>query len=408
MAITWYEVIDDRLEFGVDWNATVSNTNIKLAPIIYRWDKYDTNNYGGTFDETLSPDPSGAGSWDDLTYGSGQGTRQIDSFGTRTYNRRNGSSFTVTLTLSWSSNTGTFNGSYFQNAGSGSHSWTYTIPALPTYTVSYNANGGSGAPGNQTKTYGVNLTLSSTKPTRSGYTFSKWNTASNGSGTNYSSGGSYTGNANLTLYAQWTPSTYTVSYNANGGSGAPANQTKTAGTALTLSSTIPTWSGHTFKNWNTSQNGSGTAYQPSGSYTTEASVTLYAQWDIDPYIITFNANGGTNAPNPSTKIHGTTLILPTSTPYRGGYTFFRWNTMGDGTGQDYSPGGKFNINAHTTLYAIWIQNTIPKDILHDCYVKTSSGWVPCFAYINVNNVWYFVEKTAVNVSGTWKNASDKT
>jgi hypothetical protein len=82
--------------------------------------------------------------------------------------------------------------------------------------------------------------------------------------------------------------------------------------------------------------------------------------------------------------------------------------MGNGTGQDYSPGGKFNVDADTILYATWIQNTIPKDTLHDCYVKTANGWVPCFAYINVNNTWYFVEKTAINVSGIWKNASDKT
>ena len=71
------------------------------------------------------------------------------------------------------------------------------------YTVKYDANGGSGSPGNQTKNYGVDLTLSSTKPTRTGCTFVKWNTKADGTGTNYNSGAKYTGNANLTLYAQW-------------------------------------------------------------------------------------------------------------------------------------------------------------------------------------------------------------
>lgn len=77
-----------------------------------------------------------------------------------------------------------------------------TCPAR-TYSVSYNANGGSGAPSAQTKTYNVALTLSSTKPTRTGYSFVQWNTSSNGTGTNYASGASYTTNAAVTLYAQW-------------------------------------------------------------------------------------------------------------------------------------------------------------------------------------------------------------
>jgi len=89
-----------------------------------------------------------------------------------------------------------------------------------SYTVTYNANGGSGAPSTQTKSYNVDLTLSSTKPTRDGYNFTEWNTKSDGTGTAYTSGGKYTKNESVTLYAQWTKKTYTVSYNANGGSGA--------------------------------------------------------------------------------------------------------------------------------------------------------------------------------------------
>ena len=76
-----------------------------------------------------------------------------------------------------------------------------TLPE--TYSVTYNANGGSGAPSAQTKTQNQSLSLSKTVPTRSGYTFVKWNTKADGSGTSYSSGASYTGNTALTLYAQW-------------------------------------------------------------------------------------------------------------------------------------------------------------------------------------------------------------
>ena len=73
-------------------------------------------------------------------------------------------------------------------------------------------------------------------------------------------------------------STYTVSYNANGGSGAPGSQTKTHGTTLYLSSTRPTLSGRTFLGWATSSNATSAQYQPGGAYTTNASVTLYAVW----------------------------------------------------------------------------------------------------------------------------------
>ena len=71
------------------------------------------------------------------------------------------------------------------------------------YTISYDANGGSGAPSAQTKDGGIDLTLSSTAPTRAGYTFAGWNTAADGSGTQYASGATFTGNVNTTLYAQW-------------------------------------------------------------------------------------------------------------------------------------------------------------------------------------------------------------
>ena len=72
-----------------------------------------------------------------------------------------------------------------------------------TYNVTYNANGGTDAPDAQTKYYGTDLQLSSSKPTRRGYTFVNWNTKSNGSGTSYIAGGKYTDNAKVTLYAQW-------------------------------------------------------------------------------------------------------------------------------------------------------------------------------------------------------------
>lgn len=85
------------------------------------------------------------------------------------------------------------------------------------YQIVYNANGGSGAPGNQTKTHNVNLTLSSTRPSRQGYTFAGWSTSSSATSVNYQPGSTYTNNQAITLYAVWQEVRYTVTItNSNG------------------------------------------------------------------------------------------------------------------------------------------------------------------------------------------------
>ena len=157
---------------------------------------------------------------------------------------------------------------------------SYTIPALSSYTITYNANGGSGAPSSQTKYHGKPLTLSTTTPTRTGYTFKGWATSSNVTTATYSAGGSYTTNAAVTLYAVWSINTFTVNYDANGGSGAPSSQTKKYGVALTLSTVTPSRSDYNFLGWATSSNATTATYSAGGSYTTNAAVTLYAVWQV--------------------------------------------------------------------------------------------------------------------------------
>lgn len=156
---------------------------------------------------------------------------------------------------------------------------TLVIDPLPSYTVSYNANGGSGAPGNQTKWYGETLTLSGSTPSRTGYIFKGWATSSGGS-VAYAAGANYTANSGATLYAVWQAVTYTVAYNANGGSGAPSNQTKTYGVNLTLSSTKPTRTNYNFKGWGTSASSTTVAYAPGATYSDNAAITLYAVWEL--------------------------------------------------------------------------------------------------------------------------------
>ena len=191
-----------------------------------------------------------------------------------------------TVSKSTSSRNVSFSCSFnFNLTWAGSHSGTRSasgsigISATESHTVSYNANGGSGAPSSQTKWYGTILTLSSTKPTRTGYSFQGWATSSSGS-VAYAAGGQYGLDQNVTLYAVWKANTYTVSYNANGGSGAPGNQTKTYGVTLKLSTTKPTRTNYNFKGWGTSAGSTTVAYASGASYTANASITLYAVWEL--------------------------------------------------------------------------------------------------------------------------------
>ena len=160
-------------------------------------------------------------------------------------------------------------------------------------TVNYNANGGSGAPASQNKYNTVDITLSSTKPTRTGYTFVNWNTKSDGSGTSYQPGSKYTANESVTLYAIWKANTYSISYNLNGGSkGSSAPTSGTYGSTVTVSN--PTRTNYTFTGWTVS--GTGASMNGTNLTIGLGNITLTANWkanDISPPTCTLSANAST-------------------------------------------------------------------------------------------------------------------
>jgi uncharacterized repeat protein (TIGR02543 family) len=162
------------------------------------------------------------------------------------------------------------------------NSGTVAVAAKTSYKITYDAKGGKGAPDAQTKWYGTALTLATKTPTRDGYTFLGWSTSSTATAADgaYDPGDTYTTNAARTLYAVWKAITYTVTFHANGGTGAPAAQTKTHGSALALSPTIPTRANYTFKGWGTLASSTVATYSAGGSYTADASATLYAVWEL--------------------------------------------------------------------------------------------------------------------------------
>ena len=294
------------------------------------------------------------------------------------------------------------------NANGGSVSPTSVIVTagnsvtLPTpakkYTLSYNANNGSGAPSSQSVSvsckgwstsstassasyscgssyipttnmtlYAVwysngSATISSTKPTRSGYTFLGWSTSSSASSASYSSGSSISISSNTTLYAVWkkNPTTsYTVNYNANGGSVSPSSATVTAGNSVTLPTPSKTatitynangGSGApssqnvslSCSGWSTSSTASSASYSCGSSYKPTANTTLYAVWG-----------------------KGTTTLSSTK-PTRAGYTFLGWANDKNATSAEFQAETKVSLKDNVTIYAIWKADTstpIPDDVL---------------------------------------------
>lgn len=230
---------------------------------------------------------------------------------------------------------------------------------LKSYTVTWNANGGTVSPASVSKTHGSTLGTLPT-PTRAAtaeysYTFAGWFTAASG-GTQISSTTTVTGN--VTYYAHWTATkrSYTATFNGNGGSTpSPSSITKEYNAAL---GTLPTCSrtGYTFLGWYTASSG-GTKISTTTVVTKD--ITYYAQWSINSYTLTFNPNGGTVTPTSKDLEYNSAYgTLPTPTRASDAqytYTFAGWYTAATG-GTQVTAATKMAAK-DTTVYAHWTSNT---------------------------------------------------
>lgn len=203
-----------------------------------------------------------------------------------------------------------------------------SVPALASYTVSFNGNGASsGSTAAQTKYYNINLALRSNGFSRTGYSFMGWGTSASATSVSYANGATYSANAGITLYAIWRK-TITVSYNANGGSGAPAAQTGYAynsatSTSITISGTTPTRVGYTTDGWATSAGGA-KVYNKSTSYSFSSSQTLYAHWNLINYNLSYDYGGGSVATDNPTTYNTETSTFTLVEPTKDYYRFLGW------------------------------------------------------------------------------------
>jgi len=245
---------------------------------------------------------------------------------------------------------------------------------VDTYTVAYNPNGGTGTAPTDSERYasGQEVTAAAapaglTAPTDK--KFDGWNTQADGSGTDVAAGGTIKmPSGELTLYAKWADTTYTVTYNLNGGTGAeaPTDANTYASDAEVTAAAEPAGltapADKRFDGWNTQADGSGTDVaagtgtirMPSGG-----GLILYAKWADIRYSVTYDANtgGGTVPTDANTYTVGQT-VTPKA---MGGLTapadkrFDGWNTESDGSGTDAAAGGTIAmISGGLTLYAKWV------------------------------------------------------
>jgi uncharacterized repeat protein (TIGR02543 family) len=225
----------------------------------------------------------------------------------------------------------------------------YAVWTANQYVITYLANSGSGTQTAGSYTTGATATTlpATTTFTRTGYTFGGWAT----SATSTAPVTSYSTSANVSFYAIWIHGTYTVTYNANGGSGTMAAQTSNA--TANLNGNTFTYTDREFNSWNTSADGTGIVYSNSVSYPFLANITLYAQWGN---VITFSSQGATSGTPSQTSrswSNGAINLPQVGTMVKAGYTFGGWS---NGT-TTYAGGASYTPTGGITLNPVWTANT---------------------------------------------------
>ena len=281
-----------------------------------------------------------------------------------------------------------------------------------SYTVHFNANGGTGTMADQTFTLVDEKPLSPCTFTRTGYRFTGWNTKADGSGKAYADKEKILG-MDMTLYAQWTAlpaNTYYVHFDKNydGAKGTMEDQMFTVGVPqeLTANAFTTVLQGlYPFCGWNTKADGSGISYSNKQVVTDIAAegqiITLYAQWEgFSTHIsfgmsctVHFDANGGTGTMADQSFESGAENHLKANTFTRDGYIFTGWNTKADGTGTAYTDQQNIIMIGNFTLYAQWQQSTDLNVSGNTYTINTVAGWNQFCDLLANNDKGYFTGKT---------------
>jgi len=293
---------------------------------------------------------------------------------------------------------------------------------MPNLLYDGNTNTGGTAPVDGSSPYleGATVTvLGLGDLVKTGYRFIDWNTAADGSGTNYDESDTFLMPAtDVTLYAQWAAE-YALTYDGNGNTGGtatvdPSSPYLEGDTVTVLGYSDLEKTGNLFTGWNTASDGSGTSYAIDDTFAMPAeAVTLYAQWALY-YTVTYdgNENTGGTVPTDSTQYLDAaevTVLANTGSLVKTDFVFKGWNTAANGTGTHYDPADTFAIAAaNVTLYAEW---AAVYSVTYDGNTNTG-GTVPTDATLYETGATVTVlgntgslVKTG-NVFGGWNTAAD--
>ena len=235
----------------------------------------------------------------------------------------------------------------------------YAVWQEATATLTYDSNGCGTSPAPVTMKYSKKITAISM--TNQGYTLNSWNTEADGSGVSYNVGDTIK-NANvipedMTLYAQCTEATATLTYNANGHGTAPSSVTMKY-SKVTKAASMSNVSGYSFDGWNTDKNGNGTSYEPKdvikAANVIPTKKTLYAIWTPNPLEVTISRvdYNTFNWTITGSNITGYAITTSSSVPTS-------WTTSSGAT-----VSGSYNITTTisngTTTYYVWAKDSAGK------------------------------------------------
>jgi len=262
-----------------------------------------------------------------------------------------------------------------------------------TYTVTLDQQNGSGGSTTVTATFDAAMPTA-TIPNRTGYTFGGYYTSTNGGGTQYytqAMASSRTWNiaSETTLYAKWTPSTYTVTLDQQSGSGGSSSVTATYDAAMPTA-TSPTRAGYTFGGYYTAINGGGSQYYTqamtsSHDWNLTSNTTLYAKWTLITYTLTYHLNNGT-APSPDNPTTYTieTAAITLKNPARTYYSFLGW--YAESTFDTVQTTILQGSTGNKDFFAKWSADTYT--IAYELYGGTNSNQNPSTYTIETNTITF--------------------
>lgn len=241
----------------------------------------------------------------------------------------------------------------------------YAVWKANSYAVKFNANGGTGTMANESFTYDVAKALTANTFTRTGYTYQGWATSADGDAA-YANGQTVsnltaTANGTVNLYAVWTANPYTVTFNANGGTGdAMSPEDFTYGTAQNLSNGSYTRTGYTLLGWSTDPQATSATYANGASVSnlvTSGTLVLYAVWRPNAYTIRFMPNGAEGTMLDQAATYDTATNLTANAFTRDGFWFVGWCLDADGAVSFTNRQEVLNLTANddavVTLVAKW-------------------------------------------------------